>query len=62
MEDVIPSIFITFNAFALTAALAAACVIMAFEDSKDDDLELCLALSLLLLLLEDEPELDFDDF
>lgn len=63
MDEVIPSIFITFNAFAFTAALAAACDarVIALDEIKEDDLELFLALSLLLLPLEEELDPDFDD-
>lgn len=72
MEDVRPSIFITFKAFAFTAAWAAAAMATlvaireaAAADDDDDDLELLRDLSLLLLLLlpppEEEDDPDFDE-
>lgn len=74
IDDVRPSIFIMFNALALTAAWAAAAIaaLVAIkeeaaaaaaddeDDDDDDDLELLRDLSL-LLPPEDDDELDLDD-
>lgn len=68
MEDVRPSIFITFKALALTAAWAAAAMAAfvaiseeaaaAAADEDDDDLELLRDLS---LLLPEDDVLDLDE-